>query len=58
MLGAGETGYALAQILLKEKHDVIIIEENEKDLGQTVEVLNKIEAAKPEMENIIYQIIQ
>ncbi|MFO7798108.1 MAG: ADP-ribosylation factor-like protein [Promethearchaeati archaeon] len=37
---------------------LIIIEENKEDLGQTVEVLNKIEAAKPEMENIIYQIIQ
>jgi len=37
---------------------LIIVEENEEDLGQTVEVLNKIEAAKPEMENIIYQIIQ
>jgi GTPase SAR1 family protein len=37
---------------------LFIIEENEENLGQTIEILDKIEAAKPEMENIIYQIIQ
>ncbi|MBY9007870.1 MAG: 50S ribosome-binding GTPase [Candidatus Lokiarchaeota archaeon] len=37
---------------------LFIIDENEKDLGKTVEVLDKIEAAKPQMENLIYQIIQ
>ncbi|MFX0056839.1 MAG: ADP-ribosylation factor-like protein [Candidatus Hodarchaeota archaeon] len=37
---------------------LFIIEENEEDLGQTVEVLDKIEAAKPQMENLILQIIQ
>ncbi len=37
---------------------LIIIDEDEKNLGKTVEILDKIEAAKPEMENLIYQIIQ
>jgi len=37
---------------------LFIIEEDEEDLGKTVEVLNKIEAAKPQIENIILQIIQ
>jgi GTPase SAR1 family protein len=37
---------------------LFIIEEDEKDLGKTVELLDKIEAAKPQMENLIFQIIQ
>jgi len=37
---------------------LFIIEEENVDLEKTVEVLNKIEAAKPQMENIILQIIQ
>ena len=37
---------------------LFIIEENPENLGQTVEILNKIESAKPQMENIIFQIIQ
>lgn len=37
---------------------LFIVEENEENLEQTVEILDKIEAAKPEMENIIYQIMQ
>ena len=35
-----------------------IIEEDEKDLENTVSLLDKIEAAKPQMENLILQIIQ
>jgi GTPase SAR1 family protein len=37
---------------------LFIIEEDPENLGQTVEILNKIESAKPQMENIIFQIIQ
>jgi hypothetical protein len=37
---------------------LFVIEENPENLGQTVEILNKIESAKPQMENIIFQIIQ
>ncbi|TFF88826.1 MAG: hypothetical protein EU549_02295 [Promethearchaeota archaeon] len=37
---------------------LFIIEEDEEDLSKTVNLLDKIEAAKPEMENIILQIIQ
>ncbi|MFX1591026.1 MAG: hypothetical protein ACFFC1_23055, partial [Promethearchaeota archaeon] len=37
---------------------LFIIEENEINLGETVEILDKIEAAKPQMENLILQIIQ
>ena len=37
---------------------LFIIEENQDNLGQTVEILNKIESAKPQIENIIFQIIQ
>lgn len=37
---------------------LFIIEEDEADLEKTIDILNKIEAAKPQMENIILQIIQ
>ena len=37
---------------------LFIIEEDPENLGQTVEILNKIESAKPQMENIIFQLIQ
>ena len=37
---------------------LFIIEEDSENLGQTVELLNKIESAKPQMEKIIFQIIQ
>ncbi|MHA1914268.1 MAG: ADP-ribosylation factor-like protein [Promethearchaeota archaeon] len=37
---------------------LFIIEENEKNLEETVTLLDKIEAAKPQMENLILQIIQ
>ena len=37
---------------------LFIIEENENNLGETVELLDRIEAAKPQMENLILQIIQ
>ena len=37
---------------------LFIIEEDEEDLEKTVEVLNKLEAAKGQMENIILQLIQ
>jgi GTPase SAR1 family protein len=36
---------------------LFIVEENDEDLSQTVEILNKIEAAKPQMENLILQLI-
>ncbi|TFG26937.1 MAG: hypothetical protein EU532_08640 [Promethearchaeota archaeon] len=37
---------------------LFIVEEDEKDLEKTVTILDKIEAAKPEMENLILQLIQ
>jgi GTPase SAR1 family protein len=37
---------------------LFIIEEDEKDLEKTVSIIDKIEAAKPQMENLILQIIQ
>jgi GTPase SAR1 family protein len=37
---------------------LVIIKEEEEDLKKTVELLDKIEAAKPEMENLISQIVQ
>ena len=37
---------------------LFIVEEDEADLGQTVEIMDKIEAAKPEISNLILQIIQ
>ncbi|MFW9823749.1 MAG: ADP-ribosylation factor-like protein [Candidatus Thorarchaeota archaeon] len=37
---------------------LFIIEEDEKDLAKTVSLMDKIEAAKPQMENLILQIIQ
>ncbi len=37
---------------------LFIIEEDETDLEKTVKLLDKIEAAKPQMENLILQIIQ
>ena len=37
---------------------LFIIEENSQDLEETVQILDKIEAAKPQMENLILQLIQ
>jgi len=37
---------------------LFIIEEDEEDLEKTIEILDKIESAKPEMKNLILQIIQ
>ncbi len=37
---------------------LFIIEEDEIDLEKTVDILDKIESAKPQMENLILQIIQ
>lgn len=37
---------------------MFIVEEETKDLEKTVELLDKIEAAKPQIENLILQIIQ
>ncbi len=37
---------------------LFIIEEDQKDLEKTVTLLDKIESAKPQMENLILQIIQ
>jgi hypothetical protein len=37
---------------------LFIIEEDEEDLEKTVEVLNKLESAKDQMESIILQLIQ
>ena len=37
---------------------LFIVEEDEKDLEKTVSLLDKIESAKPQMENLILQIIQ
>ncbi|MFX0034706.1 MAG: ADP-ribosylation factor-like protein [Candidatus Hermodarchaeota archaeon] len=37
---------------------LFIVEEDEKDLAITISLLDKIEAAKPQMENLIMQIIQ
>ncbi|KKK45486.1 MAG: hypothetical protein Lokiarch_09660 [Candidatus Lokiarchaeum sp. GC14_75] len=37
---------------------LFIVEEDPEDLGKTVSLLDKIEAAKPQMENLIMQIIQ
>lgn len=37
---------------------LFIVEEDEANLEKTIELLNKIEAAKPQMENMILQIIQ
>ncbi len=37
---------------------LFIIEEDESDLEKTITILDKIESAKPQMENIILQIIQ
>lgn len=59
-----ENGYrysGLVEVLRFGRLDfylLFIIEEDNEDLEKTVEVLNKIEAAKPQMENIILQIIQ
>jgi len=37
---------------------LFVVEEDLENLEKTVEILNKIESAKPQMENIIFQIIQ
>jgi len=57
----GERYSGVVEVLKFGKLDfylLFIIEEDVEDLGKTVEILNKIEAAKPQMENIILQIIQ
>ena len=37
---------------------LFIIDEDDKDLEKTVSIIDKIESAKPQMENLILQIIQ
>jgi GTPase SAR1 family protein len=37
---------------------LFIIEEDKEDLEKTISILDKIESAKPEMENLIFQLIQ
>jgi small GTP-binding protein len=37
---------------------LFIIEEDKENLGTTIQILDKIEAAKPQMENMILQLIQ
>ncbi|MFX1364871.1 MAG: ADP-ribosylation factor-like protein [Promethearchaeota archaeon] len=37
---------------------LFIVEEDKSDLKKTISILDKIEAAKPQMENLIHQIIQ
>ncbi|MHA2086954.1 MAG: ADP-ribosylation factor-like protein [Promethearchaeota archaeon] len=57
----GERFSGIIEVLKFGKLDfylLFIIEEDEKDLGKTVSLLDKIEAAKPQMENLILQIIQ
>ena len=57
----GERFSGVIEVLKFGKLDfylLFIIEENEKNLGETVTLLDKIEAAKPQMENLILQIIQ
>jgi hypothetical protein len=37
---------------------LFIVEEDKENLEKTIDLLDKIEAAKPEMENLIFQLIQ
>jgi hypothetical protein len=57
----GERFSGIIEVLKFGKLDfylLFIIEEDENDLERTVSILDKIEAAKPQMENLILQIIQ
>ncbi|MFW9825787.1 MAG: ADP-ribosylation factor-like protein [Candidatus Thorarchaeota archaeon] len=57
----GERFSGIIEVLKFSKLDfylLFIIEEDEKDLAKTVSLMDKIEAAKPQMENLILQIIQ
>ena len=59
--GSGERFSGIIEVLKFGNLDfylLFIVEENKKDLEKTISVLDKIEAAKPQMENLILQIIQ
>jgi len=59
--GSGERFSGIIEVLKFGNLDfylLFIVEEDKKDLEKTISVLNKIEAAKPQMENLILQIIQ
>ena len=59
--GSGERFSGTIEVLKFGNLDfylLFIVEENKKDLEKTISVLDKIEAAKPQMENLILQIIQ
>ncbi|MFW9875289.1 MAG: ADP-ribosylation factor-like protein [Candidatus Thorarchaeota archaeon] len=58
---SGERFSGLIEVLRLGKLDfylLFIIEEDEADLRKTISILDKIEAAKPQMQNLILQIIQ
>jgi small GTP-binding protein len=58
---SGERFSGLIEVLRLGKLDfylLFIIEEDEADLGKTISILDKIESAKPQMQNLILQIIQ
>ncbi len=58
---SGERFSGIIEVLSFGKMDfflLFIVEEDKADLGKTITLLDKIEAAKPQMENLILQIIQ
>ena len=58
---SGERFSGIIEVLNFGKMDfflLFIVEEDKADLGKTITLLDKIEAAKPQMENLILQIIQ
>ena len=58
---SGERFSGIIEVLKFGKLDfylLFIVEEDEKDLEKTVSLLDKIESAKPQMANLILQIIQ
>ena len=58
---SGERFSGIIEVLNFGKMDfflLFIVEEDKADLEKTVSILDKIEAAKPQMENLILQIIQ
>jgi len=58
---SGERFSGIIEVLKFGKLDfylLFIVEEDEADLEKTITILDKIEAAKPQMENLILQIIQ
>lgn len=58
---SGEKFSGIIEVLKFGKLDfylLFIVEEDEKDLEKTVSLLDKIESAKPQMANLILQIIQ